>query len=448
MNPVEEEVLRRIVPDKATADSIKERADRLKAEVESYVASHGIDVEARFAGSYSKNTYLSDPDLDLFLMFPPDTDPEGLKRIGLKAGEDILHGMRMYSDHPYTRGVFEGLDVDMVPCFRIDSTEHMKSAVDRTPFHTAFIKSRLNAAGCNQVRLLKKFMKGIGAYGAEQDSRGFSGYLCEILVVRYGTFDEVLKAATGWRKGTVVEVDGKGPKFDAPLVVYDPVDNKRNAASAVHVDTLSLFITAAREYLREPRMEFFFPVARKPLGRKELAEAAVSHGTRLVSVSFPKPAGLIDDNLQSQLWKTEGALARKLDDTGFGVVRSAHAMTDSEMDVVFELETDALSRTHRHIGPPSWVDSEGFFDRWRGNPTGEPFIEDGRWIVVAPRLHSEACGLIEKEAAISGIGKDFDASAMKVKGHAETLETADPGLLTRLLDPRMPWEKPDSSDKH
>ena len=219
MNAVEEEVLRRIVPSPEVVASIKDRADRLKEMVESYVASHGIDAEARFTGSYSKNTYLSDPDLDLFLLFPPETDPEDLKRIGLKAGEDILHGMRMYSDHPYTRGVFEGLDVDMVPCFHIDSTEHMKSAVDRTPFHTAFVKSRLDDDGCNQVRLLKKFMKGIGAYGAEQDSRGFSGYLCEILVVKYRTFDNVLRAASKWRNGTVIDVNGKGPKMSSALVI-------------------------------------------------------------------------------------------------------------------------------------------------------------------------------------------------------------------------------------
>lgn len=439
MNAVEEEVLKRIVPSPEVVASIKDRADRLKEMVESYVASHGIDAEARFTGSYSKNTYLSDPDLDLFLLFPPETDPEDLKRIGLKAGEDILHGMRMYSDHPYTRGVFEGLDVDMVPCFHIDSTEHMKSAVDRTPFHTAFVKSRLDDDGCNQVRLLKKFMKGIGAYGAEQDSRGFSGYLCEILVVKYRTFDNVLRAASKWRNGTVIDVNGKGPKMSSALVIYDPVDNKRNAASAVHVDTLSLFITAAREYLEEPRMEFFFPNRRESLSRGRLAEAAEAHGTELVSVTFDKPSGMIDDNLQSQLWKTQYALQKKLDEHSFNVIRAVHEMTDSEMIVVFELESATVSRTHRHRGPPAWVDCSGFLDKWNGNPYGEPFIEDGAWTVMAPRQYTDAVAMISKEASVSGIGKELDVSTMKVRGHAATIDDVDPLLLTELLDPRLPW---------
>ena len=108
---LEDVVLERIVPSPETVASIQERADRLKALVEDYVASHGITAEARFAGSFSKNTFLADPDLDLFLMFPPEVSPEDLRRIGLQAGEDILHGERMFSDHPYTRGVFEGIEV-------------------------------------------------------------------------------------------------------------------------------------------------------------------------------------------------------------------------------------------------------------------------------------------------------------------------------------------------
>ena len=148
---LEKTVLERIVPSPEVVSSIQERADRLKRIVEEYIASHGIEVEARFAGSFSKGTFLSNPDLDLFLMFPDTVSEQEMRLIGLQAGEDILHGIRMFSDHPYTRGNFEGLDVDMVPCFRIDSTEHLKSAVDRTPFHTEFVNSHLDDEGRNQT---------------------------------------------------------------------------------------------------------------------------------------------------------------------------------------------------------------------------------------------------------------------------------------------------------
>ncbi len=436
---IEEEVLRRIVPSPETTASIEERASRLKATVEEYIASHGIDVEARFAGSFSKGTFLSDPDLDLFLMFPVDVPKEKVKEIGLKAGEDILHGMRMYSDHPYTRGSFEGLDVDMVPCYHIDSTEHMLSAVDRTPFHTQFIKSHLSEKGKDQVRLLKKFMKGIGAYGAEQDSRGFSGYLCELLIVRFGAFSELMKAASRWKAGTVIEIQGKGPAMTAPLVVYDPVDSKRNVASAVHLDTLSLFIVAAKAYCAEPSMRFFFPDARIPDSREKLAERAELHGSRLVSVVFGRPEA-IEDNLYSQLWKTQAALEKKLNEFSFNVLRAAHGMDDSKMTVVFEVERDTVSRTFKHRGPPVSVMSEPFTDKWRGSPYGDPFIEDGAWMVIAERQYADAREMLRDEACRAGIGRELDSSGMEVLGHEMTISSVDPLLLTELLDPRLPWE--------
>ena len=436
---LEQSVLERIVPHPDVVSSIRERADRLKSIVEDYIASHGIEVEARFAGSFSKGTFLSDPDLDLFLMFPDTVSEQEMRLIGLQAGEDILHGIRMFSDHPYTRGNFEGLDVDMVPCFHIDSTAHLKSAVDRTPFHTDFINSHIDDEGRNQIRLLKKFMKGIGTYGAEQDSRGFSGYLCELLVIRFGSFRGVLEAASHWRAGTVIAVKGSGPEIIAPIVVYDPVDPKRNVASAVHLDTLSMFVFAARSYLAEPRMEFFFPNQRTPMSADELRETIEIHGSRLVTTIFDRPSA-IEDNLHSQLWKTQTAFVKKLNDFGFGMLRAVHRMDDDKMTVVFEIERDVLPKTFRHEGPPVWVNSDSFMEKWKNSPYGDPFIDDGRWRVLSERQYRTADDMLVGEAPMAGVGKELDLGSMTALDHEGTLSAIDPLLLTELLDPKMPWE--------
>ncbi len=437
---LEQSVLRRIVPSEDEILSISERAARLKSIVQEYILDHGIDIDIMFAGSFSKGTFLSNPDLDLFLMFPESVPKRELERIGLQAGEDILHGERMFSEHPYTRGVFEGLDVDMVPCYHLSSTDKLQSAVDRTPFHTAYICRTLTQEQRDQVRLLKKFMKNIGTYGAEQDSRGFSGYLCEVLVVRYGSFRGVLQGAQSWREGTVIEVEGRGPSMKAPLVVYDPVDPRRNMASSVHLDTMSLFIHAASEYLRCPDERFFFKPAREALTLEGLSGIATVHGSRLLSVVFRRP-GVIEDSLFSQLWKTQIALERKLDEFSFEVLRATHSMDDERLTVVFELERDTLPRTRKHRGPPAWVKaSENFLSKWRGNANGEPFIEDGVWMVIADRPYTRADEMVRGEAAMSGIGKNLDIGTMEVLDHDRTLECVDPLLITDLLVPKMPWE--------
>lgn len=437
---LEGSVLRRIVPSEDEILSISERAARLKSIVQEYILDHGIDIDIMFAGSFSKGTFLSNPDLDLFLMFPESVPKRELERIGLQAGEDILHGERMFSEHPYTRGVFEGLDVDMVPCYHLSSTDKLQSAVDRTPFHTAYICRTLTQEQRDQVRLLKKFMKNIGTYGAEQDSRGFSGYLCEVLVVKYGSFRGVLQGAQSWREGTVIEIEGRGPAMKAPLVVYDPVDPRRNMASSVHLDTMSLFIHAAAEYLRCPDERFFFRPAREPPSAEELSDMASAHGSRLVSVVFRRPE-VIEDSLFSQLWKTQTALKRKLEEFSFEVLRAVHSMDDGKLTVVFELERDTLPRTRKHRGPPAWVKaSENFLSKWRGNSNGEPFIEDGVWTVIADRPYTRADDMIRGEASMSGVGKNLDIGTMEVLDHERTLECVDPLLITDLLVPKMPWE--------
>lgn len=437
---LEARMLERIIPSKEEILSISERAFRLKSMVQDYLLDHGIDVDLMFAGSFSKGTFLSNPDLDLFMMFPESVPRKELERVGLQAGEDILHGERMFSEHPYTRGVFEGLDVDMVPCYHLTTTAKLQSAVDRTPFHTAYIGSRLSDGQKDQVRLLKKFMKGIGTYGAEQDSRGFSGYLCEVLVVKYGSFRGVLEGCQSWKEGTIIEVEGRGPPMVSPLVVYDPVDPRRNMASSVHVDTMSLFMVAAKAYLSEPREEFFFPPARAPVGRDGLSSIADLHGSRLVSVVFRRP-DVIEDSLYSQLWKTQNALGRKLNEFSFNVLRAVHDMSDDRLTIAFEVERDMLSKTHKHIGPPVWVrSSENFLAKWKGNEHGDPFIENGAWTVIAERMYFSAKEMLTDEAAIAGIGRDLDPETMEIYDHEQTLDSVDLSLIMDLLDPCLPWE--------
>ena len=66
---LEDRVLEKIVPSAELVSSLQDKADRLEAVVIKYAADHGIDVEVRMAGSFSKGTFLSDPDFDVFMMF-------------------------------------------------------------------------------------------------------------------------------------------------------------------------------------------------------------------------------------------------------------------------------------------------------------------------------------------------------------------------------------------
>jgi tRNA nucleotidyltransferase (CCA-adding enzyme) len=436
----ESTVLKKIKPTDEEIVTITKTANDLTSIVKDYLKKNDMDIKVRLVGSFAKGTYLSDPDLDLFILFPEGTAHSVLETVGLKVGEDILHGTRMYSEHPYTRGVYNGLDVDLVPGIDIQNTTKLQTSVDRTPFHTDYILSHMNEEQRDQVRLLKAFMKGIEAYGAEPNTRGFSGYLCELLIVKYGNFKSALEASMEWKEGTAITIEKRGPPMIGPLIVYDPVDEKRNVASAVHIDTLSLFMVAARAYLDHPSEKFFFPIDRIPLTREELQKKTDEHGSRIITVIFKKP-NVIEDNLYSQLWKTQYALTKKLNDFDYNVLRAVHSMNDKTLEIVFELERDILSKTYKHIGPPVYVrTAASFLTKWKDNEYGKPFIEDGCWNVIAERMYFTAQEMITDEAAIAGIGREIDPDTMKVLDHENSLDKTNPVLLTELLDPKASWD--------
>ena len=437
---LEDEILERIVPTAEQRASIDGTASRLKALVQDYLDAHGIDACLRLVGSYSKDTYLWKPDLDLFIMFPQGTPRECLVDTGLKIGEEVLHGTRMYAEHPYTSAVFEGVDVDLVPNIHIDSTEHMVTAVDRTPFHSEYVVSAMKEGQADQIRLLKKFMKGIGTYGAEPNVRGFSGYLCEILVLKYGTFRKVLEAATGWYDGIQLDLERKHNRLEGAMVFYDPVDGKRNVASAVHPDTFNTFIAAAKAYLAHPSERFFFPVPREPLADNGILAKASDGRFRLLSVSFDRP-DTVDDNLYAQLWKTRYALEAKLNAFGFTVLRTVHRADSDGMEIAFMLSADTLGDCVLREGPaPYGKNAEHFLEKWNESGIVRPFILDGKWCAVVPRPYTSAPEMLAHELPQAGIGRNVDLKSARILGHDDTVSKANRMLLTELLEPRMPWE--------
>ena len=142
-------------------------------------------VSAQLVGSAARGTWLSGThDLDIFILFPDDTDTEYLEYYGLKIARKVAEEsdsrQEQYAEHPYISLKFKGYDVDLVPCFRVSSASNIKSAVDRTPFHNEFIKENITGLE-DEVLVLKQFMHGIGVYGSELKTRGFSGYFCRVV---------------------------------------------------------------------------------------------------------------------------------------------------------------------------------------------------------------------------------------------------------------------------
>jgi tRNA nucleotidyltransferase (CCA-adding enzyme) len=439
---LEEEVVRRIHPSEQLVREVDDVAGALLKMIKDMTAGRAEVKDVQLVGSVAKHTYVGRPDIDLFILFDVSTPRSRMNEIGLGVGKTILpvHEER-YAEHPYVHGRFEGFEVDIVPCYGVDDPSNLQSAVDRTPFHTRFIMERMTPVMRDQVRLLKQFMKGIGIYGAEAKVQGFSGYLVELMVIKYGSFHECLEASSRWKFGTKVSLNGNiTDKFQAPLVFIDPVDKSRNVASALSLDQFSKFVFASQEFLDNPDEKFFFPHPRRSWDGDVLRNYFVETGFKTVLVKCPRPSE-IDDNVFPQARKSLEGLRVLLEQAGFRVMDKALSI-GSEVNMVFLLESDIISDCHKHVGPPVWMDtSKDFLERWKGASVGEPFIEGGRWVVIIHRDCNEASSLLRMNLSKASLGSSFKELSFEIFRHEEALSDDNRSVLTDLIDKRMPWTR-------
>jgi tRNA nucleotidyltransferase (CCA-adding enzyme) len=438
-----EEAIDKISPSVAQRSRVQRAVDDILAKVKSQAEKAPCKLNVKLVGSAAKDTYVFPPDLDVFVLFPPDAQRSELEKYGLEIGRRVLGGEERYAEHPYIHGNFKGFEVDIVPCFAIDDPSKLRSAVDRTPFHTDFIISHLKPEQHDQVRLLKQFMKGIDTYSAEAKIQGFSGYLVELLILKYGDFEGALGAGKDWKEGICLSLtEGPFRRFNSPMTFYDPVDRERNVASALSLQNLATFVRASQEFLERPDMRFFFPRPRPDWSRTRISKEMKRRGTRLVMVQLPRPT-LIDDNLYPQVRRTLEGMERTLDSGGFIVLDRSFSIRKGKVDLIMELQADKLPSAMKHIGPPVTNEqSVHFLDKWRNEAMVRPYIDNGRWVAIIKRPHVNAKELLISELHKAGLGSDMkELDRMRVLAHAQLIKGGSRGSITALLDKTAPWER-------
>ena len=231
----------RVTPDDEERERLHAVADRLRERARDSIADLDVEANVRLVGSTARGTWLAgDRDIDLFVRFRPELPRSELERYGLQVGHAVVpDGHEEFAEHPYVTGDVDGFAVDCVPCFSVDSASEIQSAVDRTPFHTAYLEARLDEGLRADARVTKAFLKGIGAYGSDLRTRGFAGYLAELLVVEHDGFLPLVRAASDWSPPVCFDLEGHATSsFDDALVVIDPTDPDRNVAAALSTATL------------------------------------------------------------------------------------------------------------------------------------------------------------------------------------------------------------------
>ena len=348
MKQIISKVSKLVVPSKAIETSKNQIGKIAFTLVEKEVEKYSEVVGLEFGGSFAKGTWLSkDADIDIFIKFKKNISEEKFEKISQKIGFNSLKKYSpyvRYSQHPYVEAKIKNTKINIVPCYDVKIGE-WKSAADRSPFHTKFMKKSLTSKMKNEVRVLKTFLKSNGIYGAEIAKQGFSGYISEVLILEFGSFENLIKSISKIKENQTIGKTSKS--FDTSIVVIDPIDSNRNLAAAISDENIGKFILISRAIKDKPSLGFF---------KSKKLKTANKFWNNLLVVKFDFKARS-PDIIWGQIKRATSSLSRQLELGGFTVLRSkSHTDQKKEAYLLFFLESVKISEVYQKKGPEFFME--------------------------------------------------------------------------------------------
>ena len=419
MNTIDD-ITREISDSSSPSKLNQKKLEKLSREIENEIMNFKDKriLELIVGGSFAKGTWLeNDTDIDFFVMIESTVERKEFEEIGKSVGLYALRKYKpylRYSEHPYVEGIVEGIvdgidegiRINIVPCYKVEKNK-WKSAADRSPFHTIFMQSKLNDYLKGQVRVLKKFLKSIGIYGSQISVSGFSGYVTEVLVLKYGSFRDVLQTFADLKSNYIISIESLNEKaigkFDSPIIIIDPIDSNRNLGAAISSECLAKFVLASRLFLKEPSIEFF----KRPLKSSSKIINSIKSNLLIIEFKIQKRS---PDILWGQLKRKLTSISRQLENARFKVIKKICFTDEKEHAVfIFMIEFTNLSKLNLNLGPEIFRKHEtDSFIKKRGKGSIMVWPDDMRIVSIEERKKTSI-----KEHASQIIQKDIESGSRK-----------------------------------
>ena len=406
-------VLLEIEPSEKEARKVKKFASALITLLKRYAGRK----EVVLAGSIAKGTYLRErADVDIFVMFrkkiPKMEMKAELERIMIGAFPGTRYQMN-YAEHPYIKFHINGRTVDLVPAYKMKEGGERLTAVDRSVLHTKYILKKLKKKQRKEVLLLKQMLRANEIYGAEIKVEGFSGYLCELLIIRYGSFRKMMK--TKWKLPVVIDLKkyykpkeyGKlVEKFDSEFIVVDPTDKNRNVAAALSEENLEKFISLCRKKLS---LNMFFRIPETFVDKLEKKKRKYF----VYVIEIPKPR-VVDDVLWGQLKKLMKQLKYVMKD--YKPVET-FASVNRKVKIAIPLREKKTAELVEYNGPPANMKKHA--DKFRKKHRKAIILKKkGRLVAVEKKKPKDARNVIKeffKKYSKKGTHLSYPLSKISIK---------------------------------
>jgi len=348
-----QKIISRIKPEQ---ESFAE-ADETIAGINALLKKNNINAICMAGGSYAKGTILNnDFDIDLFVRFDYSYKEKDISKLLAKALEPlkpmVVHGSRDYFQLKKKSLLFE-----IIPVLMIDNYKQAVNVTDMSPLHVGYARKHFEAKPglADQVRLAKQFCKAANIYGAESYIRGFSGHVLDMLIIYYGSFEQLLMQASVWGNRVIIDIEHhlKDPikqlnksKTQSPLIIVDPVQPDRNAAAAVGKEAFDAFKQKARMFLKKPNDDFFFI---KKIDMKAIKSKAKNEWLVVLKA---KPLKGNEDVVGTKVMKCFEHIEAHLRKNDFHILDSGWEFEPDKSLLYYVIKKEKLSDKIIMYGPP------------------------------------------------------------------------------------------------
>jgi len=348
-------LLKELSPDSATKKKVTNIIKNFIRTLDESLKKNKVQAKVRIGGSFAKGTWLREEfDVDLFVVFDRKHSEDDLSML-LEQALPFKNAIRVHGSRDYYQLEHEGLHFEIVPVLAL-SRGSAHNVTDYSPGHVVWVKKHLTPKLRDEILLAKQFFKAHKLYGAESYLGGFSGHVLDILIIKYKGLQPLLKKCITWKGQTIIDTEKRyktskqalhhlnTSKTRGPLIIIDPVQKERNAASAVTLEKVILLQQAAKKYLKKPSVEHFkeHHLTLDELRKKKncfIIEARPVVGKR--------------DVVGSKLLKLHTCFSKALDD--FGITSSGWEWNGKEKSTAlywYCLKKKELAATYDRAGPP------------------------------------------------------------------------------------------------
>ncbi|MBU1202416.1 MAG: CCA tRNA nucleotidyltransferase [Nanoarchaeota archaeon] len=352
MKKLLEETRKELRPDK----NIIFKVDDTVKKINKLLKEQGIKAECVKGGSIAKGTFLkNDYDADLFVKFDYSLKDEPLSDLLENALKKSFKMERVHGSRDYFQ-IHDEITIELVPVLKITNYKKALNVTDMSPLHVEYVKKKLKQGQADDIRLAKQFCKSAKVYGAESYIKGFSGHIIDLLIIYYGSFEQLLMQAAVWGERVIIDVEKhlKNPlkelndsKTQSPLIIVDPVQPDRNAAAAMSREQFEAFKNMCREFLKKPSKEFFKV---KNIEKREI-ENKLKKEEELYFIEAQALKGK-KDVVGSKLMKTYEFIKAEIEKNEFEIIKSDWEYKDKGT-FYFIIKKEVLPETIILRGPPT-----------------------------------------------------------------------------------------------